>query len=87
MSRNSSRLRFRQPQSAVCREQHTFGGIEFDGTKTDAGRGAYRLIPPEFCLVRLMQLGSAQSSAIRGSWFSLPMLSPSLRAGRIYCVG
>jgi hypothetical protein len=36
-------------------------------TKTDAGRGASRLIPPEFCGVRWMQLGSAQSIAIRGS--------------------
>jgi hypothetical protein len=34
---------------------------------TDAGRGASRLIPPEFCVVRWMQLGSAQSIAIRGS--------------------
>lgn len=40
---------------------------ECDGTKTDAGRGASRLIPPEFCVVRWMQLGSAQSIAIRGS--------------------
>jgi hypothetical protein len=40
---------------------------EFDDTKTDAGRGASRLIPPEFCVVRWMQLGSAQSIAIRGS--------------------
>ncbi len=53
---------------------------EFDDTKTDAGRGASRLIPPEFCVVRWMQLGSAQSIAIRGSEFSLPMLSPSPRA-------
>jgi hypothetical protein len=54
---------------------------EFDDTKTDAGRGASRLIPPEFCVVRWMQLGSAQSIAIRGSWFSFPMLSP-LTSGR-----
>jgi hypothetical protein len=40
---------------------------EFDDTETDAGRGASRLIPPEFCVVRWMQLGSAQSIAIRGS--------------------
>ena len=40
---------------------------EFDDTKTDAGRGASCLIPSEFCLVRWMQLGSAQSIAIRGS--------------------
>ncbi|HKN36648.1 MAG TPA: hypothetical protein VJX16_25680 [Terriglobales bacterium] len=40
---------------------------EFDGTKTDAGRGASRLIPPEFCVVRWMQPGGAQSIAIRGS--------------------
>jgi hypothetical protein len=40
---------------------------EFDDTKTDAGRGASRLIPPEFCVVRWMQIGSAQSIAIRGS--------------------
>jgi hypothetical protein len=62
---------------------------EFDDTKTDAGRGASRLIPPEFCVVRWMQLGSAQSIAIRGSYnsFHFPCCPPSLRAGRLYCVG
>jgi hypothetical protein len=43
------------------------GESEFDDTKNDAGRGACRLIPPEFCVVRWMQLGSVQSIAIGGS--------------------
>src|SRR6202041_1027780 len=33
---------------------------EFDDTKTDAGRGASRLIPPEFCVVHWMQLGRSK---------------------------
>jgi hypothetical protein len=60
-------LRWRRIHSDRIEIVERFYEGEFDGTKTDAGRGASRLIPPEFCVVRGMQLGSAQNIAILGS--------------------